>query len=192
MSITGIVLAGGKGKRMGGVDKGLVEFNRQPMVAHVLRRLEPQVDEILINANRELQRYNQFGYRVIEDEFSGFAGPLAGLHAGMQHAQSSYILTTPVDSPLLPSILTKRLLNALIMHDADIAVAHTGKQAHPVFSLCRRTLLPVLEQFLNEGGRKMADWIAQLDHVAVSFSDQPCAFININTLEELSELEQAA
>ena len=192
MSITGIVLAGGKGRRMGGADKGLVEFNQQPMVAHVLRRLEPQVDEILINANRELQRYNQFGYRVIEDEISGFAGPLAGLHAGMQHARSPYILTVPVDSPFLPSTLAKRLLNGLIMHDADIVVAQTGTQAHPVFSLCRRTLLPQLEQFLNEGGRKMADWIAQLDHVAVSFSDQPCAFTNINTLEELSELEQAA
>ncbi|MCB5190496.1 molybdenum cofactor guanylyltransferase [Methylobacillus arboreus] len=194
MSITGIVLAGGKGKRMGGTDKGLVEFNGQPMVAHVLQRLAPQVDEVLINANREIERYAQFGYRVIEDEISGFAGPLAGLHIGMQQAQHPYILTVPCDSPLLPTSLAKRLMNALIERDADIAVAKTGKQAHPVFCLCRRSLLPSLEQFLDQGERKMADWIAKLDSAEVSFTDQAHAFTNINTPEELLrlKLEQAA
>ncbi|MDR5172316.1 molybdenum cofactor guanylyltransferase [Methylobacillus flagellatus] len=192
MSITGIVLAGGKGKRMGGADKGLVEFNGQPMVAHVLRRLAPQVDEVLVNANREIERYNQLGYRVIEDEISGFAGPLAGLHAGMQHAQHPYILTVPCDSPLLPPSLAKRLMNALIERDADIAVAKTGKQAHPVFSLCRRALLPSLGRFLERGERKMADWIAELDSIEVSFTDQALAFTNLNTPEELRGLEQAA
>lgn len=192
MSITGIVLAGGQGKRMGGADKGLVEFNDQPMIKHVLQRLAPQVNEILINANREVDRYQQLGYRVITDEIGGFAGPLAGLHAGMLHAQHPYILTAPCDSPLLPSSLAKRLMNALIERDADIAVAKTGKQAHPVFCLCRRSLLPKLEQFLQQGERKMADWIAQLDSTEVSFTDQAHAFANINTREELHGLEQAS
>lgn len=192
MSITGIVLAGGQGKRMGGADKGLVEFNDQPMIKHVLQRLAPQVNEILINANREIDRYQQLGYRVITDEIGGFAGPLAGLHAGMLHAQHPYILTAPCDSPLLPSSLAKRLMNALIERDADIAVAKTGKQAHPVFCLCRRSLLPNLEQFLQQGERKMADWIAQLDSTEVSFTDQAQAFANINTREELHGLEQAS
>ncbi|MFJ5447026.1 molybdenum cofactor guanylyltransferase MobA [Methylobacillus methanolivorans] len=192
MSITGIVLAGGQGKRMGGADKGLVEFNDQPMIKHVLQRLAPQVNEILINANREIDRYQQLGYRVITDEIGGFAGPLAGLHAGMLHAQHPYILTAPCDSPLLPSSLAKRLMNALIERDADIAVAKTGKQAHPVFCLCRRSLLPNLEQFLQQGERKMADWIAQLDSTEVSFTDQAQAFTNINTREELQGLEQAS
>lgn len=177
---------------MGGADKGLVTFNDQPMVMHVLQRLAPQVDEILINANREIDRYQQLGYRVIADEITGFAGPLAGLHAGMRHAQHPYILTAPCDSPLLPASLSKRLMNALIERDADIAVAKTGKQAHPVFCLCRRALLPSLEQFLAQGERKMADWIAQLDSVEVSFTDQAHAFTNINTPEELRGLEQVA
>ncbi len=192
MSITGVVLAGGQGKRMGGADKGLVEFNDQPMIQHVLQRLAPQVNEILINANREINRYQQLGYRVIADEIGDFAGPLAGLHAGMLHAQHPYILTAPCDSPLLPSSLAKRLINALIERDADIAVAKTGKQAHPVFCLCRRSLLPNLEQFLERGERKMADWIAQLDSTDVSFTDQAQAFANINTPEELHGLEQAS
>ncbi|MPS49815.1 molybdenum cofactor guanylyltransferase MobA [Methylobacillus sp.] len=192
MSITGIVLAGGKGTRMGGANKGLLEFHGRPMVAHVLHRLAPQVDELLINANREIERYRQMGYPVIQDEISGFAGPLAGLHAGMQHAQHPYILTVPCDSPLLPSNLAKRLINALIERDADIAIAKTGTQAHPVFSLCRKALLPKLELFLERGERKMTEWIAELDSIEVSFTDQAPAFTNINTPEELRILEQAA
>lgn len=192
MSITGIVLAGGQGKRMGGINKGLVEFNGQPMVAHVLQRLAPQVDELFVNANRETERYAQFGHPIVQDQISGFAGPLAGLHAGMQQARHPYILTAPCDSPLLPLTLVKRLLNALIERDADIAIAKTGTQAHPVFCLCRRSLLPSLEQFLQQGNRKMADWVAQLDTAEVSFTDQALAFTNINTHEELHELEHTA
>lgn len=177
---------------MGGANKGLLEFHGRPMVAHVLHRLAPQVDELLINANREIERYRQMGYPVIQDEISGFAGPLAGLHAGMQHAQHPYILTVPCDSPLLPSNLAKRLINALIERDADIAIAKTGTQAHPVFSLCRKALLPKLELFLERGERKMTEWIAELDSIEVSFTDQAPAFTNINTPEELRILEQAA
>ncbi|MBL8505732.1 MAG: molybdenum cofactor guanylyltransferase [Methylobacillus glycogenes] len=192
MSITGIVLAGGQGKRMGGQDKGWVNFQGQAMISHVLQRLSPQVDEILISANRELAQYQQLGYPVIEDAISGFAGPLAGLHAGLQQASHPYVLTVPCDSPLLPPQLAKKLMNGLIERDADLAFAKTGQQNHPVFCLCRRSLLPGLEQYLQAGGRKVGDWMATLDTVAVSFTDQALAFANINTPEELQWLEQAA
>lgn len=192
MSITGIVLAGGQGKRMGGQDKGWVPFQGTPMISHVLQRLSPQVDEILISANRELAQYQQLGYPVIEDTISGFVGPLAGLHAGLQRASHPYVLTVPCDSPLLPPQLARRLMNGLIERDADLAFAKTGQQTHPVFCLCRRSLLPGLEQYLQAGGRKVSDWMATLDTVAVSFTDQSLAFANINTPEELQWLEQAA
>ena len=192
MSITGVVLAGGLGRRMGGVDKGLVDFLGKPMVAHVIQRLQPQVDEILINANREIERYTALGYPVITDDIAGFAGPLAGLHKGMSMASHPYVLTVPCDSPLLPMNLTSRLMNGLIERDADLAVAKTGSQAHPVFCLCRKTLLANLESYLQNGGRKIDDWYSTLEVAEVLFDDNPQAFTNVNTPEELSCLERAA
>lgn len=192
MSISGIVLAGGLGRRMGGVDKGLMDFLGKPMVAHVINRLQPQVDEILINANREIEHYAAFGHKVIQDDITGFAGPLAGLHKGMSVARHPYVLTVPCDSPLLPMNLARRLMNALIQHDADLAVAKTGEQAHPVFCLCRKALLPNLESFLQQGGRKIDAWYSALEVIEVSFNENPQAFSNVNTPEELLCLEQAA
>ncbi len=192
MSITGIVLAGGQGRRMGGVDKGLVDFLGKPLVAHVIQRLNPQVDEILINANREIERYAAFGHPVVQDDIAGFAGPLAGLHKGMSIAKHPYVLTVPCDSPMLPMNLAGRLMNGLIGRDADLAVAKTGSQAHPVFCLCRRTLLPNLESFLHNGGRKIDAWYRALEVVEIYFNDNPQAFTNVNTPEELQCLEQAA
>ncbi|HEY8119625.1 MAG TPA: molybdenum cofactor guanylyltransferase MobA [Methylophilaceae bacterium] len=192
MSISGIVLAGGLGRRMGGVDKGLLNFLGKPMVAHVIARLQPQVDEILINANREIERYATFGHAVIQDDITGFAGPLAGLHKGMSEAKHAYVLTVPCDSPLLPMDLADRLMHSLIQHDADLAVAKTGSQAHPVFCLCRKALLPNLENFLQQGGRKIDAWYGALEVVEVSFNDNPQGFTNVNTPEELLGLEQAA
>jgi molybdopterin-guanine dinucleotide biosynthesis protein A len=192
MSITGIILAGGKSRRMGGVDKGMIDFLGKPMVAHVLQRLAPQVDEILINANREPERYAAFGPTVVQDDIGGFAGPLAGLHKGMRVAAHPYVLTVPCDSPLLPMNLVRRLMQGLVERDADLAVAKTGAQAHPVFCLCRKSLLPDLEQFLNDGGRKIDAWYSKLNVAEVSFDDNPQAFANINTPDELTGLEQAA
>jgi molybdopterin-guanine dinucleotide biosynthesis protein A len=192
MSITGIILAGGKSRRMGGVDKGMIDFLGKPMVAHVLQRLAPQVDEILINANREPERYAAFGPAVVQDDIGGFAGPLAGLHKGMRVAAHPYVLTVPCDSPLLPMNLVRRLMQGLVERDADLAVAKTGTQAHPVFCLCRKSLLPDLEQFLNDGGRKIDAWYSKLNVAEVSFDDNPQAFANINTPDELTGLEQAA
>jgi molybdopterin-guanine dinucleotide biosynthesis protein A len=192
MSISGVILAGGMGRRMGGADKGLIEFLGRPMIEHVAERLKPQVGEILINANRELAHYSSLGYPVIEDEIGGFAGPLAGLHKAMQVAAHPYVLTVPCDSPLLPHNLAERLMNGLMERDADLAVAKTGIQSHPVFCLCRTALLPNLEAFLKDGGRKIDAWYSTLEVAEVQFSDNAKAFANVNTPEELVWLEQAA
>ena len=192
MSITGVILSGGKSRRMAGTDKGLMDFLGKPMIAHVLQRLAPQVDEILISANREPDRYAVFGHRVIQDDIADFAGPLAGLHKGMRVAAHPYVLTVPCDSPLLPMNLVQRLMRRMIERDADVAVAKTGRQAHPVFCLCRQSLLPDLEQFLLSGERKFEAWYKRLDVAEVAFNDQLQAFANINTPDELFGLERAA
>lgn len=192
MSVTGVVLAGGLGRRMGGVDKGLVDFLGKPLIVHVIERLRPQVDEILINANRELDRYAALGYPVIEDDIAGFAGPLAGLHKGMSVAKHPLVLTVPCDSPLLPLDLAERLMQGLIKNNADLAVAKTGAQAHPVFCLCKKTLLKNLEVYLQSGGRKIDAWYSALKVVEVPFDDDALAFANVNTVEELLALGKTA
>jgi molybdopterin-guanine dinucleotide biosynthesis protein A len=182
-AISGIVLAGGLGRRMGGVDKGLQPLRGKPMVEHVLARLSPQVSEIIINANQNADAYGRFGHRVIGDDIAGFAGPLAGLHAGLKAARNPLVVTVPCDSPFLPSDLVSRLQSSL--KDNDLAVAKTGDQAHPVFALVRKSVLPNLEAFLTGGGRKIDAWYASLKYIEVLFDDQLDAFRNINTLEEL-------
>jgi molybdenum cofactor guanylyltransferase len=181
--VTGIVLAGGLGRRMGGVDKGLQPLHGRPMVAHVIERLAPQVAEIVINANQNAVAYARFGHRVVPDAIGGFAGPLAGLHAGMGAARHDLVLTAPCDSPFLPLDLRSRLLASLGKN--EIAVAKTGAQAHPVFSLARRSLSGHLESYLKSGGRKIDDWYSTLRVVEVGFDDEADAFRNINTREEL-------
>ena len=192
MKITGVVLAGGQGSRMGGVDKGLQEFRGRPMVAHALERLEPQVDEILINANRNAEAYAGFGHRVIADEIEGFAGPLAGFERGLAHAAGELVVTVPCDSPFLPRDLVARLRESLERESAEVAVARTGDQAHPVFCLMRRGVHESLRAFLASGQRKIDRWYPQLRTVLVSFDDEAEAFVNINTREELAGLEPKA
>ncbi len=188
--ITGLILAGGRGSRMGSVDKGLQAFRGRPMIAHVLERFAPQVDEILINANRSLDEYAAFGHRVVPDAIDGFAGPLAGLHIGMAHATHPLVATVPCDSPFLPADLIARLSGAMQQHGADLAVAKTFDQPHPVFCLTRASLAPHLHAFLASGQRKIDKWYATLKVVEVPFDDQEAAFSNINTVEELKSLEQ--
>ncbi|HEX4781911.1 MAG TPA: molybdenum cofactor guanylyltransferase MobA [Usitatibacter sp.] len=187
--ITGLVLAGGQGSRMGGIDKGLQPFRGRPMVAHVVERFAPQVDELLINANRNLDDYARFGHRVIADEIAGFAGPLAGFERGLAHARGILVVTAPCDSPFLPEDLVMRLRKALDAADAQLAVAKTGDQAHPVFSLMRRDVHASLTAFLAGGQRKIDKWYAALRVVEVPFDDEAGAFLNINTREELASLE---
>ncbi|MFO1415651.1 MAG: molybdenum cofactor guanylyltransferase MobA [Burkholderiales bacterium] len=184
--VTGIVLAGGMGRRMGSVDKGLVPLAGQPMVAHVLARLAPQVGAIVINANQNADRYAAFGHPVVPDEVGGFAGPLAGLHAGMTRAATPYVVTVPCDSPFLPADLVPRLAAALAARRAQLAVAYTGAQPHPVFALVDRGVLGHLAAFLQGGGRKIDAWYATLAVAAVPFDDEEAAFRNINTPDELA------
>ena len=185
-NVTGIVLAGGQGRRMGGVDKGWVELAGVPMIAHVLRRLVPQVADILINANQNLDRYRALGHPVFADSVGGFAGPLAGLHAGMTHASHELVATVPCDSPFLPADLVDRLHVGLVANGAQLAVAKTFDQPHPVFALVRRDVLPNLAAFLDGGGRKIDAWYAALEVVEVAFDDEADAFRNINTTDELA------
>ena len=187
--ITGVVLAGGQGSRMGGVDKGLQPFRGRPMVANAIERFAPQVDELLINANRNPEKYAQFGHRVIADEIEGFAGPLAGFERGLAHASGDLVATVPCDSPFLPADLVARLRGALECEGAELAVAKTGDQAHPVFCLMRRSVHESLRRFLSEGQRKIDRWYSQLRVVEVPFDDEAEAFLNINTREELADLE---
>ena len=174
---------------MGGVDKGLVKLQQQPLIQHVIKRLTPQVDEILINANREILQYQAFGYAVLQDTHADFIGPLAGFSLGLQHAKHDYVLTVPCDSPLLPHDLAQRLLINLIENNAEIAVASSDGIVHPVFSLCKKTVLPSLNEYLALGERRVSAWQKSLSYIEVYFSDDSDTFINLNTLENLSDLE---
>lgn len=190
--ITGLVLAGGRGSRMGGVDKGLQTFRGAPMALHVVMRLTSQVGNLMINANQNLGPYEGFGVPVWPDQIAGFAGPLAGLQTGLSHCETEYLVTSPCDSPFLPHDLVERLSAGLVENDADLAVAVTGegetRQPHPVFCLAKASLLPHLNQFLQEGGRKFDGWYASLKVAEVHFPDE-AAFRNINTLQELRSYE---
>ncbi len=187
--ITGLILAGGQGRRMGGVDKGLQIFRGKRLVDHVYERLAPQVGGIIINANQNHDAYKSFGVRVISDAIGNFAGPLAGLHAGLSVSRRPYLASVPCDSPFLPEDLVERLMARLNESGAELAVAKTGDQPHPVFCLARRSVLDHLTNFLKGGGRKIDAWYASLDVVEVDFDDEAGAFSNINTREELANLE---
>lgn len=197
--VTGIVLAGGLGRRMSddgsGVDKGLQPFRGRPMIAHALERFAPQVGAVIINANRNLERYGAFGCPVARDAVEGFAGPLAGLHTGMTHARSAWVATVPCDSPFLPLDLVARLASAIDAtgahgEHAQLAVARTGSRSHPVFALVERSLLKDLESFLSAGRRKIDAWYAPLRVVEVDFDDEADAFRNLNTMQELKDEER--
>jgi molybdenum cofactor guanylyltransferase len=185
--ITGVLLAGGQGSRMGGVDKGLVMLAGRPMAAHALERLAPQVDELIINANQNLDAWQAFGYPVFGDDIGGFAGPLAGLHAALLRARHALVATAPCDSPFLPADLVARLTMALQAAGAQLAVAKTFDQPHPVFCLCQRDLATHLGDFLAAGGRKVDRWYSSLNIVEVAFDDEEAAFRNINTRAELAD-----
>jgi len=174
---------------MDGLDKGQVLFQQKPLITHMISRLTPQVDEITINANRELEAYQSLGYRVLQDEIADFAGPLAGIQLGLKYASSEYVLTVPCDSPLLPLDLVGRLHAALIQQHADIAIVSSDGNTHPVFCLCKKAVLPTLNDYLSHGGRKVGEWQQRLNHVYVDFSDCNEAFTNLNTQKDLMDFE---
>ncbi len=196
-AITGLILAGGRGSRMGHVDKGLQPFRGSTMVAHVIARLAPQVAGIAINANQNREQYAAFGAPVWPDQRDGFAGPLAGLETGLSLCSSEFLVTVPCDSPFLPDDLVTRLADALARDGADLALAETLEaqpdgtlrvQAQPVFALVRRSALPTLSAYLAGGGRRMDGWYSDIRVVRVRFDDAS-AFRNINTLHELQQYE---
>lgn len=184
--ITGVILAGGMGRRMGGADKGLQDLRGRPLVAWAIERLAPQVDHLLISANRNLAQYAAFGYPVLPDEIPGFAGPLAGLHAALGHADTPLVASMPCDTPWLPVDLVARLLAALQENAADLTVARTPQRIQPLCCLTRRSVLPNLTRYLATGGRKVIDWQASLHTTTILFDDATGEFSNINTAEELA------
>lgn len=195
--ITGLILAGGRGSRMGHVDKGLQPFRGKPMAAYVIERLAPQVASIAINANQNLDQYAAFGVPVWPDDLQGFEGPMAGLETGLRRCTTEYLVTAPCDSPFLPADLVERLSAALEANGADLALAETEEadesgevrvQPHPVFALVKRSALPHLASFLATGGRRMDGWYGAIKVVRVRFDDAS-AFRNINTLSELQQFE---
>ena len=189
MTISAIILAGGRATRMNGVDKGLVLLQKKPLIAHVIARLQPQVDEIFINANREIVQYEAFGLPVLQDENADYIGPLAGFSLGLQHAKHDYILTVPCDSPLLPLDLVERLYNGMAASRMDIAVASSDENVHPVFCLMKKSVLPSLLAYIESGERKVSTWQKSLQYIEVDFSDCDDAFTNLNTFEDLAALE---
>ncbi len=188
--ICGLVLAGGQGRRMGSVDKGLQLLQGRPLIEHVLDRLRPQVAQVLINANQNMDRYGEFGCPVLPDRIGGFAGPLAGLDAGLHATKAAFLVTAPCDSPFLPLDLVSRLASARHAIDADVAVARTGSQPHPVFALVSTRVREHLSDFLRRGERKIDLWYASLKVVEVAFDDEAEAFVNINTRAELAQHER--
>lgn len=196
--ITGLVLAGGQGARMEGRDKGLELFRDTPLALHAARRLAPQVQTVLVSANRNLQRYAAFGWPVLQDDLAGHAGPLAGLSAGLRHCATPWLACVPCDSPLFPEDLVARLAQAASAQGMPLAIACAPEgqglplRRQPAFMLVQRQLAPSLDDFLGAGGRRIGAWLAQHPCAELAFGpphDPPDAFSNANTLEELLRLQ---
>ena len=187
--VTGVILAGGLGRRMGGVDKGLVELAGRPMIEHVLDALGPQVGSLVINANRNLERYSAYGHPVINDTLQGYMGPLAGVLSAMQRLATGVLVTVPCDAPLLAPDLVSRLYDACMAQGADVAVATDGRRQQPVFLLLRAGTASALESYLAGGGRKIDTWFARLRLAEADFSDAPDTFVNVNDPDERQRLE---
>ena len=192
--ITGLLLAGGRAQRMGGIDKGLVRFQGKPLIEHAIHRLAPQVSSLLINANRNQDIYSHYGYPIVIDENQDFAGPLAGYLAGLKTCKTPYLVTAPCDSPLFPTDLVVALADQMEKEDANIAYASSqdseGKiWAQPVFCLMKREVLQSLEEFLANGQRKIDRWFASQAACTAIFVNES-AFANANTPEELAQLEK--
>ena len=194
--ITGLILAGGRAQRMGGIDKGLIPFQGKPLIELAITRLKPQVGTMLINANRNITKYSYYGYPVIMDETPDFSGPLAGFSVGLKHCQTPYLLTSPCDSPLLPTDLAEKMATELEQNNLELVYASSRETdgkiwAQPVFCLMRNDLQDSLNTFLSKGDLKIDRWFKALRSGTVIF-DHSQAFANVNTPEELADLEKVS
>lgn len=187
--VTGVVLAGGMARRMGGQDKGLIKYLDRPLVEYALEAQQAVTDQVLLNANRNQDQYSLYGVEVINDLTDSFDGPLAGVYAAMMQCGADVLLVTPCDSPLVTATHLQKLLQVREEADADIAVAFDGQRIHPVFLALKRSLHDSLNAFLQAGDRKIDIWLAKHHTVQADFSDSPEIFKNINTLDELSDME---
>lgn len=183
--VTGVILAGGQARRMGGQDKGLVMLDGKPMVEIIIDVFKPQTAKLLINANRNHDRYSQYGLELVADELSGYCGPLAGMASALKAINTDYMVTAPCDSPFIPLDLVQRLADALENKSTEISVAHDGERIQPVFCMLKKTLLQSLTDYLAAGERKIDRWFKQHDFAIADFSDKPETFDNINTLEDV-------
>jgi len=190
--ITAVILAGGQGRRMGGQDKGLIEFDGKPLVAILIERLSQQGVKIVINANRNHERYQQFGYPVITDALADYQGPLAGFASAMAAVGSRFILTLPCDGPMLGDDYVARFIASYSAREAPVQVAFDGERLQPVHAMIKVDLLPSLNQFLDSGDRKIDRWYAQHDYARVDFSDCANMFRNINTPADRDSLQTAS
>jgi molybdenum cofactor guanylyltransferase len=187
--ITAVILAGGKARRMGGEDKGLIELGGRRLIEYIIAALRSQVDSIIVNANRHLDTYGEYGLPVVPDMLSDYLGPLVGMASGMQATDRPWIVTAPCDSPFIPAELVTTLSTTLSQQQADICVAHDGERMQPVFAMLSCELLPDLLGYLEDGGRKIDQWYAR-HHLAIAdFSDSPETFINLNSPEDRQLLE---
>ncbi|OWS69271.1 molybdenum cofactor guanylyltransferase [Polynucleobacter aenigmaticus] len=194
--ITGLILAGGRAQRMGGIDKGLIPFHGKPLIESTITRLKPQVSTILINANRSITKYSHYGYPVLMDETPDFSGPLAGFSVGLKHCKSPYLLTSPCDSPLLPTDLAEKMAGELEGKNLELVFASSKEDdgkiwSQPVFCLMRRDLKDSLDTFLSKGDLKIDRWFKELRSGTVVFENAQ-AFANVNTPEELAALEEVS
>lgn len=187
--ITGLILAGGKARRLEGQDKGLIQLGKQPLIEHVINRLRPQLDEILINANRNPDSYQQFGYPVVADTLPDFAGPLAGLLTGLQNVKNDWLVSVPCDNPWLPANLVAKLVQAATQQQCLLAVACCKGQLQSVYCLLHRSLQTSLAEYLAGGQHKVQEWVQQQQHCVVDFPDAH-EFENINTPQQLAEAEK--
>ncbi len=190
LPVTAGILTGGRGSRMGGIDKGWVELDGKPLVRHLLDRLQPQTGHILINANRNLDDYAALGYPVVRDRLDGFQGPLAGFAALLNACEGDWLAVTPCDSPLLPDDYLQRLQAAAKQNpEARIVVAHDGRRIQPVHALIARELINDLEDFLQSGERKIDLWYDRHHWVPADFSDRPETFVNLNRPADYEQLK---
>lgn len=184
-NITGIILAGGQSRRMGNGDKAFALLDGRPLLEYTIENLSAQTDDIIISANRNLDRYSAYGLKVIPDCIGDHEGPLAGIYSAALACKTDYMLVIPCDSPFIPANLAQRMMDSLLKHDANVCIAHDGQRAHPVFMLLHRDIALSIRDYIEAGNRKTLDWVIRQNHILADFSDQPGALMNINTQQDL-------